>query len=268
MTFRKDLYAGAAADYHRFRPPYPTPLLDDLRHRVPLRAESRVIDLACGTGQIAFGLAPHVGEVWAVDQESDMIEFGRGEATRLGVGNIRWITAAAERVALDGRFDLVAVGNAFHRLERAAVARRLIDHLRPGGCIALLWSNTPWNGDQPWQQALRATLDRWRDRLGAHDRVPPGWQEAIRREPHAEVLADAGLTYEGGFEFPQVHRWTPDSLIGLVYSTSFLGRAVVGHHAEAFENDVRTTLAEVSSRGSFDHDPSCAYELARLAEPG
>ena len=43
----------------------------------------------------------------------------------LGVTNIRWITAAAETVELDGAFDLVAIGNAFHRLDRDAVAGRL-----------------------------------------------------------------------------------------------------------------------------------------------
>jgi ubiquinone/menaquinone biosynthesis C-methylase UbiE len=87
--FRTDLYAGTAKDYDRFRPPYPAALVDDLRARVPLGPGGRVLDLACGTGQVAFALAAHAREVVAVDQEPGFVEFGEQKAGRLGVGNIR-----------------------------------------------------------------------------------------------------------------------------------------------------------------------------------
>lgn len=34
-----------------------------------------MLDLACGTGQLAFPLADRFAETWAVDQEPDMIDF-------------------------------------------------------------------------------------------------------------------------------------------------------------------------------------------------
>lgn len=112
LRFRKDLYKGTAEYYDRFRPPYPSALLDDLRDRVPIDATSRIVDLACGTGQIAFALAPHVGEVCAIDQEPEFIDFARRKAQGLGITNIHWVAAAAEDVALEGAFELVAIGNA------------------------------------------------------------------------------------------------------------------------------------------------------------
>ena len=36
----------------------------------------------------------------------------------LGVDNIDWLTEKAERLHLAEPFDLVTIGNAFHRLER------------------------------------------------------------------------------------------------------------------------------------------------------
>jgi len=63
-------------------------LLDDLRARVPLDGDSRLLDLACGTGQVAFALAADVAEVWAIDQEADSIEFATHKAQRLGLTNI------------------------------------------------------------------------------------------------------------------------------------------------------------------------------------
>ena len=113
LRYRTDLFKGTAEYYDRFRPPYPAVLLDDLRAKVPLGSGARLLDLACGTGQVAFGLAADVAEVWAVDQEAESIEYARRKAASLGVTNIRWIAAAAEEVVLEGAFDLVAIGNAF-----------------------------------------------------------------------------------------------------------------------------------------------------------
>jgi SAM-dependent methyltransferase len=263
LRYRKDLFKGTAEYYDRFRPPYPAVLLDDLRARVPLRRTGRLLDLACGTGQIAFALASDVAEVWAVDQEAGSIEFGTRKAERLGVSTIRWLAGAAEEVVLDGAFDLVAIGNAFHRLDRDAVARRVVPHLTERGCVALVWSGSPWRGDRPWQRALHDTLERWQDAVGARDRVPEGWEQAIDRDPHAAVLQRAGLAYEGLFEYAVVERWSIETLIGFAYSTSFLNRTVLEHQAAAFEGDLRRQLTVCCPDGVFEQDLTFAYELAR-----
>jgi SAM-dependent methyltransferase len=264
-VFRKDLYQGTAEYYDRYRHPYPAALFDDLRARVPLDGSSRVLDLACGTGQIAFALAGRVEEVIAIDQEAETIAFAQTKARDLGVANVHWIGGPAESTAIDGDFDLVAIGNAFHRLDRNEVARRTASHLRPHGCVALLWGGSPGPGDEPWERAFNATTERWRDALGVRDRVPEGWEQAIERDPHAEVLRRAGLSYEGSFDFPVVETWTVESLIGFVYSTSFLNRIVLGEHAGAFERDLRERLLSCCSDGAFTQDATYRYELARRA---
>lgn len=261
--FRKDLYKGTAEYYDRFRPPYPAVLLDDLRAGVPLGPASRVLDLACGTGQIAFALAAGVGEVWAVDQEAESVEFARRKAAGLGSTGIRWIVASAEEVALEGEFDLVAIGNAFHRLERELVANRLVPHLREGGCLALLWSDMPTQGDRPWQRVMHAVFEGWMDAAGARRLLPTDWVQAMVRDPHEQVLRRAGLTYEGKVEFSVVKEWDLDSLIGFCYSTSLLNRGVLGNRADAFEGDMRDRLLGCCPDGVFVQDLSFAYELAR-----
>ena len=263
VRFRTDLYAGTAEHYDRFRPSYPAALIDHLRARVPVGPASRVLDLACGTGQVAFALAGHVREVVAVDQEREFVAFGTRKAARLGVTNVRWVAGAAEDVALAGDFDLVAVGNAFHRLEREAVARRLVAHLRPRGCVALLWSDSASRGDRDWQRVLHETLAGWTELVGARDRVPAGWEEAIVRDPHEAVLRRAGLVDDGSFEFTAVERWSVDSLVGFTFSTSVLSRAALGDHAGEFEADVRRRLLACQDDGAFEQDVSYAYQLAR-----
>jgi SAM-dependent methyltransferase len=263
VRFRTDLYAGTAEDYDRYRPPYPAALIDDLRARVPLGPGSRVLDLACGTGQLAFTLAEHAREVVAVDQEPGFVDFCDRKAGRLGVTNVRTVLGAAEDVVLDGDFDLVAIGNAFHRLDREVVARRLVPHLRPAGCLALVWGDGPSRGDRAWQRVLDGTLADWTERAGARDRVPAGWDAVIARDPHEAVVRRVGLAYEGTFEFTARQRWSPATLAGFAYSTSFLSRAALGDHAAAFEADLRLRLLACRSDGVFEQDVSFAYQLAR-----
>lgn len=84
---RTDLFRGVAPYYDAFRPPYPPEMLEELLGRVPISGAGRLLDLACGTGQIALPLADRFVEVWAVDQEEDSIAFGRSTPW---VGSAPW----------------------------------------------------------------------------------------------------------------------------------------------------------------------------------
>jgi SAM-dependent methyltransferase len=260
--FRTDLYRGTAPFYDRFRPPYPDSLFDDLCARLPVSGNGRLLDLACGTGQIALPLARIFREVVAVDQEGESVAYGQTKAQSRATPNITWIEGTAEGVVLDGFFELIAVGNAFHRLNRRLVAERMFSWLQPRGGVALLWADTPWHGDRPWQRALADQFEGWMRRLKATDRVPPGWQEAIAREPHALILRRAGFVYVGRFEFPMNQTWDAPSLCGFAYSSSVLSLAVLGDKRQAFERDIERCLRGFESTGSVASTAVFGYELA------
>jgi SAM-dependent methyltransferase len=262
-SFRTDLYKGTAEYYDRFRPPYPPALFADLRARAPISGSGRLLDLACGTGQITFALAGDFSEVWAVDQEDESVDFGRAKAQRLGVSNIEWLAGRAEDIQVLGSFELIAIGNAFQRLRRQVVAERAMSWLAPGGCLALLWGGTPWLGDVSWQQAMADTFEGWMRKVGATDRVPDGWQEVIARDPHPRVLERAGLSFVGSFEFPVEHTWTVQTLTGFVYSTSFLNPNALGNHMQEFERDLHARLIACEPSGVFHQKSSFSYDLAR-----
>ena len=62
LEFRRDLYRGTARDYDRFRVPYPRSLVDDLAERSGAACRGRLLDLACGTGQVALPWPAGLGE--------------------------------------------------------------------------------------------------------------------------------------------------------------------------------------------------------------
>jgi SAM-dependent methyltransferase len=264
LEFRRDLYRGTARYYERFRVPYPQSMIDDLAERSGADGAGRLLDLACGTGQITFALHGRFAEVWAVDQEPGMLGVAREKAEAAGIGNIRFLTAAAEDLSAPARsFDLVAIGNAFHRLPRETVAARVRGWLRPGRLLALLWGGAPWDGQAPWQQAMSATMRRWRVQVGIQDRVPAGYDQDRRERPDQVILRESGFELAGDYQFPTACEWTQETLIGFIYSTSVLSRAALGDHAARFEDDLRRELAAHEPSGRFRQTIEFACVLAR-----
>jgi len=265
LEFRRDLYRGIARDYDRFRVPYPRSLIDDLAGRSGATGHGRLLDLACGTGQVTFALAGRFEEVWAVDQEPDMTSVVRQKARSAGLGHIRVLTSAAEDLsAPEGFFDLVAIGNAFHRLPRAAVAASTLRWLRPGQYLALLYSGeNPWLGEAPWQRAMAEVVNHWMTRSGGRDRIPPGYEQDRRERPDRAVLADAGFEVLGEHQFPTGHAWTIETITGLLFSTSVLSRVALGGQAKDFAADLRRELGDFQAAGGLPETIGFVYELAR-----
>ncbi|MGW4985237.1 hypothetical protein ACWERA_55830, partial [Streptomyces mirabilis] len=69
VRFEPDLYRGTAGYYDRFRLPYPDAMIADLVRRAAPSGNGRLLDLACGTGQLAFPLRGLFADVWCVDAE-------------------------------------------------------------------------------------------------------------------------------------------------------------------------------------------------------
>lgn len=266
IEFAPGLYRGTAAYYDRYRLPYPGAMIADLLERAAPSGRGRLLDLACGTGQLAFPLASWFAEVWAVDSEPDMIGAVRAKAAAGGpeTANI-WATVGAgeELQAEPGFFEMVVIGNAFHRMKRDRVARRAHDWLPPGGHLALCWSFSPWNGQQEWQRALDSLLARWRTALGADSRIPARWDQARRELPDAELLFEYGFDMVGRYEFATGHRWTLPELAGLIRSTSFLPPSVLAARGAAFDADLEATLGPYTADGPLTETVQFAYELAR-----
>lgn len=267
IQFRTDLYRGTASYYDRFRLPYPPDLTEDLIRRHGANGSGTLLDLCCGTGQLAFALHRHFAQTWAVDQEPGMVEVVRAKAAAAGIGNIRADVSAAEDLdAPPAGFDLVVIGNAFHRLRRSALAANVLRWLRPGGGLALVWSDGPPHGDAPWQQAMAAVLARWQERTEAAGRIPENYERERESRPDAAVLSDAGFQVVGNYQFRAVHDWTVEALTGYVYSTSVLSLPVLGALAPAFEAELRTELQYCEPSGRFRQEVSAAYDLALRPE--
>jgi SAM-dependent methyltransferase len=264
VTFSPDLFRGKAEYYDRFRLAYPDALISDLAHRTGASGDGRLLDLACGTGQLAFALRSSFAEVWAVDQEPDMVAVvaAKAAADPGAVPILPVVASAAELDAPPAHFSVVVIGNAFHRLPRDLVAGRVHGWLQPGGFLALCWSLATQAGPLDWQVAFGALLSRWQAALGGGDRVPANWDLARRQRPDADVLTAAGLEPAGRSEFLVEHRWTLPGLAGFARTLSVLPTAALADHAAAFDDSLSAELGPYARDGRLTETVSFACELA------
>ena len=170
-NLRPDAFVGTAEAYVRYRPPYPAAMLDALVAASAPVKPSALLDLACGPGRIALDLAAAFDRVFAVDLEPEMLAVGQREAARRGISNVVWSAGAAEAFeARAGAFDLITIGEAFHRLDQRLIGDQAIVWLKPGGCLAALGSDGILGGGGPWQTIAADIARRWMARA-----FPAGW---------------------------------------------------------------------------------------------
>jgi SAM-dependent methyltransferase len=196
----------------------------------------RVLDIGCGTGDIARRLAPLVDSVDAVDFSSGMIEIGRrlpgGDAA-----NLRWTLSPVETFPLESQYALVTAGESLHWMDWSVVMPRFWQALSPNGVVAMI--NRDWEGPTAVRERIRPVLMRY---------SPVPWQNVSL----LAELEERGLFRQVGskqFE-PQVWQPTIDEYLESRHSQRSFARTLMGAEAAAaFDKDMRATLDALCAEG-------------------
>jgi SAM-dependent methyltransferase len=227
---------GIIAAYHH-RPPYPvevfailTGLLSD--------GPRVVLDVGCGTGDIARPLAPLVERIDAVDVSAGMIAKGR----QLPGGDhphLRWIQSAVENVPLQPPYGLVTAGESLHWLAWEIVLPRFAAALAPGGMLAII--NRSWNGPPAVRDRLRP--------LFAHHSANRDYR------PYDLVveLTQRGLFAEQDRRAVAPVPWRPtiEEYLEARHSQNGFSRDRMADGGVAFDRDVRAALQALVDEGAI-----------------
>jgi ubiquinone/menaquinone biosynthesis C-methylase UbiE len=110
----------------------------DLAQRVrrllgPFTGNEAALDAGCGTGAVAFALAPNVAEVVGVDARADYLEAAREAAPE----NVRLVEGDVMALSFGyAEFDLVCCHRVLHHVRRPELAvAELARVARPGGKV-------------------------------------------------------------------------------------------------------------------------------------
>ena len=172
VPFEKRRFRSAAEHYLRGRPAYAEHLFERVALLTGMIVErDAVLDLGCGPGQIALGLAPYSGPIMAMDPEPEMLRIAAAmaEAATHDLGRkIRFIEGSSFDLTPElGTFHLVAIGRAFHWMARRDTLQRLDGMIEPGGHIALFSDKHPELPENCWRKVYDAVLDKYSAEDGA-----------------------------------------------------------------------------------------------------
>jgi len=117
--------------------------------RVKPRAGERILDMAGGTGDIAFRMAPSGAEIVVADINPDMLDVGLQRAVERGIDGLVWSRQDAELLTFaDREFDAYTVAfgirNVTHIDRALAEAHRVLKY--GGRFFCLEFSTTTWPG--------------------------------------------------------------------------------------------------------------------------
>lgn len=169
--------------------------------RVKPRTGEAILDMAGGTGDVAFRMARRGALVTVADINRDMLEVGRERAGRQGLTGLAWKVENAEKLSFaNGSFDaytiVFGIRNVTDIPAALREARRVLK--RGGRFYCMEFSSSDWPG---FSKLYEAWADNVIPRIGkavAHDEESYRYLvESIRRFPRPAVFKK--MVTEAGF---------------------------------------------------------------------
>ena len=149
-------FSNRVDDYIRYRPGYPSAILDLLQKHCDLAASSAVADIGSGTGKSAEMFLAHGNPVFGIEPNREMREAA--ERLLKPYPHFTSVAATAEATTLPDRcIDLVFSGQAFHWFDRAHCRVEFQRILKQAGWVALAW-NDRRTDSTPFLQAYEQLL--------------------------------------------------------------------------------------------------------------
>lgn len=127
----EEKFTGKADLYEKYRPSYPSELIDWLYDNT--KAET-VADVGAGTGKFTRCLAAKPWKITAVEPNSDM-------RSKLDIQGVNVAAGTAENTTLpDKSIDLVTTAQAFHWFDRDKFKAECKRILKPSGSLAIVYN--------------------------------------------------------------------------------------------------------------------------------
>jgi ubiquinone/menaquinone biosynthesis C-methylase UbiE len=149
MTFAdaKQRFSTKVADYVRYRPSYPSALIDVLQTDCGLRPGHVVADVGSGTGILAKLFLENGNHLFGVEPNDEMRQAG--EELLSTFKKFSSVVGSAEATTLtDASVDFVTVAQAFHWFEPAATRREFLRILQPEGAVVIVWNDRQLDATQ------------------------------------------------------------------------------------------------------------------------
>ena len=169
--------------------------------RVKPRAGEEILDMAGGTGDVAFRMAKRGTQVTVADINADMLEVGKQRAEKCGLTGLGWKIENAEKLSFaNARFDAYTIVFGIRNVTDIPAALREAHRVlkRGGRFFCMEFSSSDWPGFSNLYDAYSAKVIPKVGKVVTNDEESYRYLvESIRRFPKPQafkaMVADAGF---------------------------------------------------------------------------
>ena len=169
--------------------------------RVKPRSGERILDMAGGTGDVAFRMARRGAEVTVSDINADMLEVGKERAKKRGLTGLSWKVENAEKLSFaTGSFDAYTIVFGIRNVTEIPAALKEAHRVlkRGGRFYCMEFSSSDWPGFSTLYEAFASNVIPRIGKAVADDEESYRYLvESIRRFPRPDafkaMVAQAGF---------------------------------------------------------------------------
>jgi len=139
MSQYTERFSSRVDNYVRYRPGYPSAIVDLLTAECGLTPQSHIADIGSGTGKLSELFLANGNVVLGIEPNDGMRTAG--ETILRNNPNFRSLIGTAEATTLqNASVDLITAGQAFHWFDREKTKPEWIRILKPGGWVVVIWN--------------------------------------------------------------------------------------------------------------------------------
>ena len=244
------IFSGTYEYYAKYRPGIPKEVINAVIGHFDIKSDDRILDVGCGTGQVAIAMDGKIKEMVCIDSDPKMIEQAKkrikGSKTKL-----IWINQGSENLGKIGKelgvFKVAIISRAFHWMDQVQTLKDLEKLITDDGGIAILGDGSIWTGKEKWQQAVKKVVQKY---LG-EERCTRGRTFQQSDEPWENLITKSAFKFVNNYKMPIVREWNTEDVIGWLFSNSFASPDYFGSQLNAFKKDVEKTLLIINPKGVF-----------------
>lgn len=132
-------FSNRVDDYSKYRPGYPTAIIDFMSAECGLTPDAVIADVGSGTGILSEVFLQHGNRVFSVEPNREMRIAG--ERLLADYARFTSVEGSAEATSLpDQSIDFITAAQAFHWFDRERARAEFARILKAGGWVVLLWN--------------------------------------------------------------------------------------------------------------------------------
>ncbi len=210
----QERFSDRAEDYAKYRPSYPSAVIDRIIADLGDPSELIAADIGAGTGISSRLLADREIKVIAIEPNSAMRKVAQPHSL------VEFLDGSAENTGLyDTSVDLVTCFQAFHWFNPEPTLKEFARILKPKGKVALVWNDRDVDGKDRFTREHDHIITQASNNSQIHNRL----------DSQSNLQISSLFSKVKYHSFPYQQAFNQESLIGLAMSASYMPQKGTAH---------------------------------------